>query len=530
MFEIKAKDGLGRIGKLTIGGKSVETPTLMPVINPGRIIVSPKEMKRRFGIEILITNSYIIYRSKKLKEKMLERGVHQILDFDGIVVTDSGSFQLMNYGDLEVENAEIVEFQNRIGSDVSTFLDLPTLPDESYDKANLDLEMTLERAKEALELGKGCMNGTIQGSTYLDLRKRACQEMAKLDFEIHPIGGMVPLLMKYRFSELSEVILECKRNLPLSRPIHLFGAGHPMLLSFSVLLGCDLFDSAAYVLYARDQRYLTPYGTKKLEDMRYFPCSCRICEGSSVEEVLKAREEEKIKFLTLHNLYVTFSELLKIKQAIHEGSLWELLESRIRSHPELLKAYRVLEKYKTFLEKLEPSTKRSSFKYTGGESKLRPIFFRVKKKLKRLNVQPERCFNHEFFGPVPKELSQTYPFHTFQKFVLDEVETVRRIADYQFGVGIGEKMFSDIEIKRGATGKIRYILDEGGLLATLRPKDGYLVLTFNGAKKLHSLTSGLRVLIDKEAHPFAREGRDVFCKFVKRMDKNLRASDEVLVV
>ena len=79
--------------------------------------------------------------------------------------------------------------------------------------------------------------------------------MNKLPFTVNPIGGVVPLMMEYRFSELVDIILTVKGSLSPSRPVHLFGAGHPMLLSLSVLLGCDLFDSAAYVLYAQDLRY-----------------------------------------------------------------------------------------------------------------------------------------------------------------------------------------------------------------------------------------------------------------------------------
>jgi len=70
MFEIKAKDGLGRIGKLKINKKSIETPTLMPVINPNKIVIAPKDMAD-YGAEIIITNSYIIYRTNKLKETAL---------------------------------------------------------------------------------------------------------------------------------------------------------------------------------------------------------------------------------------------------------------------------------------------------------------------------------------------------------------------------------------------------------------------------------------------------------------------------
>ena len=92
-FEIKDRDAAGRICKFTTEHGSVTTPNLMPVINPNKMLISPKEMKKLFGTQIVITNSYIIGRSEKLREKALEFGVHKLIDFDGPIMTDSGTFQ-----------------------------------------------------------------------------------------------------------------------------------------------------------------------------------------------------------------------------------------------------------------------------------------------------------------------------------------------------------------------------------------------------------------------------------------------------
>ena len=68
MFEVVRKDVGGRIGKFEVKGKVVRTPALLPVINPNRLIVSPQELERDFGAEVLITNAYIIWRNKGLRE------------------------------------------------------------------------------------------------------------------------------------------------------------------------------------------------------------------------------------------------------------------------------------------------------------------------------------------------------------------------------------------------------------------------------------------------------------------------------
>ncbi len=538
MFEIKAKDGLGRIGKLSINKKKIETPTIMPVINPNKIVITPKAMKD-YGAEMIITNSYIIHRTPKLKELALEKGIHEMLDFDGVIETDSGSFQMAAYGDIEIENKEILEFQRDIGVDIGTFLDIPTHPDESHNKTLSDLEITIERAKEAMEFELN-LNGTIQGGTHLDLRKKSAQEMNKLPFTVNPIGGVVPLMMEYRFSELVDIILTVKENLSPSRPVHLFGAGHPMLLSLAVLLGCDLFDSAAYVLYAQDLRYLTPYGTKKLNEMKYLPCNCPVCRKYTAQEIMNESEQKRIVLLSSHNLYSTFGEIKLIKEAIHEGTLFELVETRIRSHPRLLLAYRRLMDYYDILEEYDPFTKRSSIFYTGAESNLRPVVKRTKERIK--NIKSKKYEEHLFFGDFPKELEYTYPFGQCEMeeerkdkgyHEIDELDTVKAIANYQFGFEVGEKLFHNAFIKRSKTGMIRYIYDRNGdMLATLRARDGLLTPNIEGVKRLKEVIPypRYRIIVDEEAAPFIKDGANVFSKFVLEIDNNLRAYEEVLIV
>jgi len=67
MFELKARDGLGKIGVFHTKHGDVNTPALMPVINPNQMLISPSEMKQYFNCEILITNSYIIYKNEHLR-------------------------------------------------------------------------------------------------------------------------------------------------------------------------------------------------------------------------------------------------------------------------------------------------------------------------------------------------------------------------------------------------------------------------------------------------------------------------------
>jgi 7-cyano-7-deazaguanine tRNA-ribosyltransferase len=95
-FEITHKDSAGRIGRFYTKHGRIETPAVMPVINPNIPMVDAPELAK-FGAEIVITNAYIIYRNPKLREYAIEKGVHSLLNFDGAVMTDSGSYQLSVY-------------------------------------------------------------------------------------------------------------------------------------------------------------------------------------------------------------------------------------------------------------------------------------------------------------------------------------------------------------------------------------------------------------------------------------------------
>jgi 7-cyano-7-deazaguanine tRNA-ribosyltransferase len=423
-FEILHKDLAGRIGRLRTPHGSIETPALMPVINPHLQIIPARELKG-MGASIMITNSYIINQDQKLKGLALEKGLHSLLGFDGPIMTDSGAFQLSVYGDVNVQPLEILQFQDAIGSDISVPLDIPTPPDVPRDRAESELQETERRLYEALEhRGSSLLAGPIQGGTYTDLREAAARHLSDKGFDIYPIGAVVPLMETYRFSDLVDVVAAAKKGLGPGAPVHLFGAGHPMVFALAAALGCDLFDSAAYALYARQDRYLSPRGTMKLADMSYLPCSCDVCRTHTARELLQS--PDKSKLLAAHNLNASFEEMNLVKQCIREGSLWDLLEMRCRSHPRMIDGLKCLSSKVEWLEGLDTSSK-STFFYLGPDSAERPEVIRYSRRISRLYLCGDVLitndpnaniagFDHVLhfkppFGPYPHELSETYPLN-----------------------------------------------------------------------------------------------------------------------
>jgi 7-cyano-7-deazaguanine tRNA-ribosyltransferase len=421
-FESLYCDIAGRNGKLIAGKRIIKTPALLPVINPHLMLVTPKEMQQ-MGVEALITNAYIFSQSQQYREQAQEKGLHKLLDFDGIIMTDSGSFQLSVYGEVATTNIETLSFQSDIGSDIWVPLDIPTSPQADYATAEKELAITMDRLREAKEVfGAGApIAGPVQGSIYTDLRERAGKAVSDLNFSFCPIGAVVPLMESYRYKELVQVVLAAKRTLSPAACVHLFGAGHPSMFALATAMGCDLFDSAAYALYAKEGRYLTTHGSFRLDELTELPCACAVCRSHTADEIRTA--PDRIRLLALHNLAVTLAEIARIRQAVIDGTLWELVDERCRTHPNLLTGYRELLKNSSALEPHDRVAKRRFF-YRGDESCARTEVIRFQRALGRFRLGKNVLVACDGgirdgydtvllfkppFGPYPPELCETFP-------------------------------------------------------------------------------------------------------------------------
>jgi len=461
-FEIKDRDAAGRICKYTTKHGIVTTPNLMPVINPNKMIISPKEMKKLFGTEIVITNAYIIKKEKQLREKALLEGVHNLIDFNGPIMTDSGTFQSYVYGNIKLDPVEIVKFQRDIGSDIGTILDVFGTPDQTKKEIEEGMQETIKRAKLSVKVkGDMALACTIQGSVFSDLREICAKQISSIDADFYPIGGVVPLMESQRYTDLVKSIIYSKKGLNPSKPVHLFGAGHPIIFPLAVALGCDFFDSSAYIKYAKDERIIFPWGTEKLQDLEEIPCNCPVCSKYSASELKKLEKKQRTLEIAKHNLYISYTEIKKIKNAIRNGNLWELVERKASYNPYLLEAMNELKKdnNKRWLEQFEPISKNKALFYTGNQTIHRPIVYRLHNRLieryqpmfKSSIVFPEGNKPYSSFykeeiskitnkknvniiiksniGPSPIELDEMYPFaqSVFPKSIDEETEKYIRL-------------------------------------------------------------------------------------------------------
>jgi 7-cyano-7-deazaguanine tRNA-ribosyltransferase len=428
-FEVRESDLLGRIGTLKVGGKSFETPYMFPVIHPVNQIVPTKDLSA-MGFGGLMTNSYIIHSRRK--QEALDKGIHRMLEFDGVFMTDSGGYQVLEYGDLELGYEEVASFQAEIRSDLAVTLDRPTGYPQTRAKALDTVEYSLKNAKATLKEFGGKETvwvGPIQGGLHLDLVRRSSKALVGEGFEYLALGSPVQVMENYMFAELVDMIMAAKSAVPYSVPLHLFGAGHPLTMALAVALGCDTFDSASYVIFARSGRYMSRGGVMTLKSMKYLPCSCPVCSRTSVTELLELDHGERTKRLSTHNLHVLREELEACKEAIAEGRLWDLAEERSMAHPRLRDAFVRLAKYsdklalgtpamkdrglfvRSTLDLWRPELRSAASRLAGvkNRSSERAVLRTAATKARRKEYEDDTYLLHPILGPYPEELRFHYP-------------------------------------------------------------------------------------------------------------------------
>ena len=461
-FEISQRDVLGRVGTFETKTGKLETPALFPVVNPLAQEISPRVMFEKLGCKALITNAYLIMRRAG---NAGVTNIHGFLDFPGVIATDSGAYQILRYGEVEISPLEVIQYQESVGTDIGVILDLPTGSRASKAHATETVKETIKRADEAqkaITRRDIAWVGPIQGGTFPDLVAHSAREMAKRGFDIYALGSPTEVMEQYLFADLADMIFAAKTNLPSSAPFHLFGAGHPFMLAFAVALGCDLFDSAAYILYARRSRYLTSGGTMHLTQMEHFPCRCGVCAGRTPDEVRSLPLIERTQFLAEHNLSACLQEIDTIKESIVEGRLWELVEARCRAHPSLLEGFRRIREHKSHVTLGAPSTKRKGIFFFDSTSLQRPEYVMYLERLVRDYERPKAataillmpatrqspedkarmrmelvkvdrgahvCLYSPPYGLVPSELENTFPFMHTEIAGEPDPETIKAMAE-----------------------------------------------------------------------------------------------------
>ncbi len=408
MLEIKHSDLAGRIGRLKTKHGIVETPAFLPVVHPVRQEISIDELER-IGFDMLITNAYITW-----KEYGDAKDIHDILNYNKPIMTDSGGYQVLVYGNVDVDHPTMARFQAKIGSDVAVPLDKPTGSGLPRSKAEQYVELTLKAAEDTIRIGDSEGSGTIwaapiQGGEHLDLVEYSSKRLLEMGYEFFALGSPTEIMEAYEFYTLARMIVTARRVIPLSKPMHLFGAGHPLTIPLAVALGCDTFDSASYILYAKDGRYMLQNGTVSIDDLEYLPCVCPVCSSIDPRELKELSNDEKIAKIALHNLYTIKREIDGVKQAIVEGRLWEYVVQRSLAHPKLAEANHILKECSEYLEQCTPIFKDRALFISLPIDQYRPELTRFRR-LVCTNIRSDKSMLVLLMEP------EEHPFYTSSRY------------------------------------------------------------------------------------------------------------------
>ena len=389
LFEILKSDLAGRIGTIHTNHGKIETPAYVPVIHPVKQTIPSKKIKE-IGFDLVITNAYITRNN--YGDEAIKKGIHNIIDFDGGIMTDSGGYQVLEYGDVDVLPPEMANFEKGIMTDFAIPLDKPTGYGLARKKAEAYVNHTLKVSKTTLQESDDngqIWIGPIQGGEHFDLVEKSTKSLVNMGFKMLALGSPVEFMESYEFKLLAQMIVSAKKQMPHSIPLHLFGAGHPLTIPFAIALGCDTFDSASYMLYAKQERYITDDGTRYLSDISVFPCNCEICSKYTPNELRQLEGQEKINEIAIHNLHSIKLEVDKVKQAIYEGRLWEYVIKKARAHPKLFEMIEILVNNSESLTVSTPKFKERAIFLYDKNDQFRPEVQRYHKMVRRFKTKKD---------------------------------------------------------------------------------------------------------------------------------------------
>lgn len=317
----------------TRAGKTYRLPLFLPVYQPKSAIVPIENWEADYGVEGCIVNAYFLYKNREIKTAFMA-GVelHQYIGFNGLVMTDSGAFQGFTRR-LFLENKKIVAFQDTIGADIVSPLDLVTPPGDNRTVAERKLKVTTARIREAKALvSRSILAGVQQGGRFLDLRRFSTESLMEIGVEYVAIGSLVPFFNRNRdLRFVGTVLKEARAILTPEIPVHIYGAGDPVELPFMVALGADIFDSSSYGHYAAGGWYMTPFGALSEPGPLIageFSCDCLVCGHKDDWKAVFENEPA----LAAHNVWTIIKTIQDVREALAARRLDSFLNEILKQH------------------------------------------------------------------------------------------------------------------------------------------------------------------------------------------------------
>ncbi len=346
----KSSKSKARLGKIILQrGIEIETPVFMPVGTRATVkAISEKELKE-IDFKIILANAYHLYLRPGLEIFKITNGIHNFMNWDRAILTDSGGYQIFSLAKLRKINNEGVTFQSHIdgkklfitpekgienqiiiGADIIMSFDDCTEYPSTYEKTKKSLQRTLkwaEKGKKFFDKNKKTYQnlfGIIQGGMYKDLRKLATESLIEMDFDGYSIGGL-SIGEPYELTfELLDTFIPL---IPENKPRYFMGLGSIEEIEEAVKLGVDMFDSVMPTRNARNGQVFTSEGKKQLRNSKFkydlspidAKCDCYVCKNYSLaylHHLFITKEILGVRLATYHNLYFMKNKIKEIKKKL----------------------------------------------------------------------------------------------------------------------------------------------------------------------------------------------------------------------
>jgi queuine tRNA-ribosyltransferase len=326
----------------------------MPVGTIGTVkTLTPDELKD-LSAQIILGNTYHLYLRPGMDLMKEAGGLHNFMNWDRPILTDSGGFQVMSLSGLRKITREgvrfqshidgsyhmftpekVMEIQNTIGADIiMSFDECPPYP-ATKEYVAKSLKTTLEWAERGLNAHKNTAHqalfGIVQGGVHTDLRQESAEALMKLDFPGYSIGGLAVGESKEDMANITKYL---NPILPKHKPRYLMGVGTPMDLINNIANGVDMFDCVMPTRNARKGTVFTRNGRLIIKAARYKAdfnpidpeCDCYTCRNFSrayIRHLFAANELLAMRLASIHSLHFYLELAGMARQAIFDDRFEE---------------------------------------------------------------------------------------------------------------------------------------------------------------------------------------------------------------
>ncbi len=366
-FDISATDGRARTGTISMQRGDIRTPAFMPVGTAATVKAMKPESVRAGGADIILGNTYHLMLRPGAERVARLGGLHQFMNWDCPILTDSGGYQVMSLSDLRKLTEEGVEFRSHIdgskhmltpersmeiqrllGSDIVMAFDECPRADQPRDEIAASMELSMrwaKRSRDGFDAGdehaaRSALFGIQQGALDQELRQISAEKLTEIGFDGYAIGGLaVGEGQEAMFATLDFA----PEQLPADRPRYLMGVGKPDDLVGAVERGVDMFDCVLPTRSGRNGQAFTWNGPLNLRNARFAEdtgplderCSCPTCGTYSrayLHHLQKSGEILGAMLVTEHNLAFYQQLMQAMRDAITQSRFAEFASNFRRDY------------------------------------------------------------------------------------------------------------------------------------------------------------------------------------------------------